>query len=121
MFLQRVGDFKRAADRRFWTGPENQRAAALLREDFRNTTMADIERLAEGWPWGTADEVAGRIIAQADAAGANMVQISLNRGAMPHEMFIEQIRRFARDVLPALKAHRVERVPALEEMSAQRT
>jgi alkanesulfonate monooxygenase SsuD/methylene tetrahydromethanopterin reductase-like flavin-dependent oxidoreductase (luciferase family) len=98
--------------------PENQRAAALLREDFRNTTMADVERLAEGWPWGTADEVARRIIAQADAAGANMVQISLNRGAMPHEMFIEQIRRFAREVLPILQAHRVERVPAVEEMAA---
>src|SRR4029453_10140540 len=86
--------------------------------DFRNTTMADVERLAEGWPWGTADEVIRRIIAQADAAGANMVQISLNRGAMPHEMFIEQIRRFAREVLPALQAHRVERVPAVEEMAA---
>ncbi|MPZ35104.1 MAG: LLM class flavin-dependent oxidoreductase [Rhodospirillales bacterium] len=98
--------------------PENQRAAALLREDFRNTTMADIERLAESWPWGTADEVARRIIAQADAAGANMVQISLNRGAMPHDMFIEQIRRFGREVLPALQAHRVERVPAVEEMAA---
>jgi alkanesulfonate monooxygenase SsuD/methylene tetrahydromethanopterin reductase-like flavin-dependent oxidoreductase (luciferase family) len=98
--------------------PENQRAAALLREDFRNTTMADVERLAEGWPWGTADEVARRIIAQADAAGANMVQISLNRGAMPHEMFIEQIRRFAHEVLPILQAHRVERVPAVEEMAA---
>ena len=59
-----------------------------------------------------------RIIAQADAAGANMVQISLNRGAMPHEMFIEQIRRFAREVLPILQAHRVERVPAVEEMAA---
>jgi hypothetical protein len=34
-------------------------------------------------------------------------------------MFIEQIRRFARDVLPALKAHRVERVPALEAMAAE--
>jgi hypothetical protein len=94
--------------------PENQRAAALLREDFRNMTMADIERLAEHWPWGTADEVARRIIAQADAAGANTVQVSLNRGAMPHEMFIEQIRRFAREVLPALQAHRVQRVPAAE-------
>ena len=47
-----------------------------------------------------------------------MVQISLNRGAMPHEMFIEQIRRFAREVLPILQAHRVERVPAVEEMAA---
>jgi hypothetical protein len=26
-------------------------------------------------------------------------------------MFMEQIRRFARDVLPALQAHRVQRVP----------
>ncbi len=81
-------------------------------------TIANIERLAENWPWGKADEVARRIIAQADAAGADMVQVSLNRGAMPHEMFIEQIRRFARDVLPALHAHRVDRVPAAEEVSA---
>ena len=35
------------------------------------------------------------------------VLVSLNRGAMPHEMFMEQIRRFASDVLPALHAHRV--------------
>jgi hypothetical protein len=33
-------------------------------------------------------------------------------------VFIEQIRRFAREVLPALQAHRVERVPAVEEMAA---
>jgi hypothetical protein len=47
-----------------------------------------------------------------------MVQISLNRGAMPQEMFIEQIRRFARDVLPALQAHQVKRVPAAEAVPA---
>jgi alkanesulfonate monooxygenase SsuD/methylene tetrahydromethanopterin reductase-like flavin-dependent oxidoreductase (luciferase family) len=94
--------------------PENQRAAALLREDFRNMTMADVERMAETLPWGTGKEVAERIIAQADAAGANMVQISLNRGAMPQEMFLEQIRRFARDVLPVLQAHEVKLAPAAE-------
>jgi hypothetical protein len=33
-------------------------------------------------------------------------------------MFIEQIRRFAHEVLPVLQAHRVERVPAVEEMAA---
>ena len=98
--------------------PENQRAAALLREDFRNMTMADVERMAETLPWGTASEVVERIIAQAEAAGANTVQIGFNRGAMPHEMFIEQIRRFAQEVLPILQAHRVERVPAVEEMAA---
>src|SRR6476661_7523468 len=92
--------------------PENQRAAQLLREDFRNMTMADVERVAETLPWGTPKEVAERIIAQADQAGANTVQISLNRGAMPQEMFLEQIRRFARDVLPVLLAHEVKLAPA---------
>jgi hypothetical protein len=33
---------------------------------------------------------------------------------MPHEMFIEQIRRFARDVLPVLQAHRIMCVPGAE-------
>jgi len=95
--------------------PENQRAAALLREDFRNTTFESLQRQAENLPYGTADEVAERIIAQADHAGANMVQIGLNRGAMPHDMFIEQIRRFASGVLPKLQAHQVRRVRAIEE------
>jgi hypothetical protein len=65
-------------------------------------------------PWGTAAEVTERIIEAADTAGADNVQISLNRGVLPHEMFIEQIRRFARDVLPALQVHRVETVPLAE-------
>jgi hypothetical protein len=30
---------------------------------------------------------------------------------MPHEMFVEQIRRFAKDVLPALQAHQITAVP----------
>ena len=98
--------------------PENQRAAALLREDFRNMTIADLERVADTMPWGTPSEVAERIIAAADSAGANMVQIGFNRGAMPQDMFLEQIRRFARDVLPTLQAHEVTRVPAAEEAAA---
>src|SRR5476649_2214941 len=97
--------------------PQNQRAAALLREDFRNMTMADIERMAENMPWGTPKEVAERIIAQAEAAGANMVQIAFNRGAMPQDMFLNQIRRVGRDVLPILQAHEITRVPAAEEIA----
>ncbi len=62
--------------------------------------------------------MAERIIAQAEHAGANMVQIGLNRGAMPHDMFIEQIRRFAAGVLPRLQAHEVKRVRAAEEVAA---
>lgn len=87
------------------------------RKAYRNMTMADFERSAETMPLGTPEEVTRRIIARAEAAGANSIQVSLNRGAMPHEMFIEQIRRFARDVLPALKAHEVKRVP-LEDVAA---
>jgi alkanesulfonate monooxygenase SsuD/methylene tetrahydromethanopterin reductase-like flavin-dependent oxidoreductase (luciferase family) len=98
--------------------PENMKAAAGLREDYRNMTMADFERQAENMPLGTAKEVTERIISAAEAAGANQVQISLNRGALPHEMFMEQIRRFAREVLPALQAHEVVRVPLGEDIAA---
>ena len=98
--------------------PENQRAAALLREDFRNMTFESFQKQAETMPYGTADEVAERIIAQAEHAGANMVQVGLNRGAMPHDMFIEQIRRFASGVLPRLQAHQIKRVRAAEEVAA---
>lgn len=86
---------------------ENRRVAARSRDDFRKMTMEDVERASQSMPWGTADEVTARIIAAADAAGAGTVIVSLNRGATPHEMFMDQIRRFARDVLPALQAHEV--------------
>jgi alkanesulfonate monooxygenase SsuD/methylene tetrahydromethanopterin reductase-like flavin-dependent oxidoreductase (luciferase family) len=94
--------------------PENLKLAARSREDFRGMTMADVERFAAEAPWGTADEVRDRIIAAAEHAGAETVLVSLNRGAMPQEMFLEQIRRFAREVLPALQAHQITRVPAAE-------
>jgi alkanesulfonate monooxygenase SsuD/methylene tetrahydromethanopterin reductase-like flavin-dependent oxidoreductase (luciferase family) len=97
---------------------ENQRAAALLREDFRGLTYEAFEKQAANLPYGTAEEVAQRIIAQAEHAGANMVQIGLNRGAMPHALFMNQIERFAREVLPILQAHRVTRVPAAEALAA---
>ena len=89
-----------------------------MRKDFRNTTFESFQKQAETMPYGTADEVAERIIAQAEHAGANMVQVGLNRGAMPHDMFIEQIRRFAFGVLPRLQAHQIKRVRAAEEVAA---
>jgi hypothetical protein len=84
----------------------------MPREIMRNMTMEDVARRAEDLPWGTPQEVTERIIAAGKHAGANMLQVSLNRGAMPHEMFIEQIRRFAKEVLPALQAHEVKTPPA---------
>jgi hypothetical protein len=38
----------------------------------------------------------------------------MNRGAMPHEMFLNQIRRFGKEVLPHLQAHEITRVPPAE-------
>jgi alkanesulfonate monooxygenase SsuD/methylene tetrahydromethanopterin reductase-like flavin-dependent oxidoreductase (luciferase family) len=95
--------------------PENRRAALNLREDFRHMTMADLERQAEHMPLGTADEVAERIIEAAESAGANQVQLALNRGCLPHELFMNQIERFAREVLPRLQAHEIRSVPAAEQ------
>jgi len=71
-------------------------------------------------PWGTPDEVVERIISAADHAGANQITVSLNRGAMPHEMFMHQIRRLAAEVLPRLQAHQVTRVPAASREGAYR-
>jgi alkanesulfonate monooxygenase SsuD/methylene tetrahydromethanopterin reductase-like flavin-dependent oxidoreductase (luciferase family) len=91
--------------------PENMGDAARARSDFRDMTMADVEAKAVTQPWGTAAEVRDRIIEAAEHAGAGTVQLTLNRGAMPHDMFLEQIRRFAKEVLPALQAHAITSVP----------
>ena len=57
-------------------------------------------------------------VAAAESAGANTVQLAMNRGALPHDLFMAQIERFAREVLPALQAHEVKTVPAAEEVLA---
>ena len=97
---------------------ENLRAAEFNRGDFRNMTMADMEKLAERLPWGTAEEVAAKIIRLAEHTGAGTVQVNFNRGAMPQEMFVEQIRRFGRDVLPILQAHEIKTVPMARQSAA---
>jgi alkanesulfonate monooxygenase SsuD/methylene tetrahydromethanopterin reductase-like flavin-dependent oxidoreductase (luciferase family) len=91
--------------------PENLEGVAWEREQFRSLTMEKLERQAETMPWGTAEEVRQRLIADADRAGANTVLLGMNRGAMPHAMFMEQIRRFGAEVLPALQAHQVKPRP----------
>ena len=54
----------------------------------------------------------------ANHTGAGTVQINFNRGAMPQAMFMNQLQRFARDVLPILQAHNVTHVPAAEKLAA---
>jgi alkanesulfonate monooxygenase SsuD/methylene tetrahydromethanopterin reductase-like flavin-dependent oxidoreductase (luciferase family) len=94
--------------------PEHVPFISGSRERYRGLTMDGLRQLAEQLPWGPPDEVAARIISAADHAGANQVTVSLNRGAMPQAMFLHQIRRFAREVLPKLQAHQVTRVPVAE-------
>ena len=59
-----------------------------------------------------------KLIDAAESAGANQVQLALNRGALPHDLFMAQIERFAREVLPRLQAHEVKTVPAAEQVMA---
>jgi hypothetical protein len=80
-------------------------------------TMADMEKLADRLPWGTPAEVSKKIICLAEHTGAGTVQVNFNRGAMPQEMFVEQIRRFARDVLLILQAPQITHVPGADHVS----
>jgi len=95
--------------------PENLHETARLRENFRNLTMADVEQRAETMPWGTADEVAERIIETVKRTGAGVVHVRMNTGALPHEMFMHQIKLFAEKVLPRLQAHVSTGVPDAAE------
>jgi hypothetical protein len=93
--------------------PDNKQAAAMDREKIRNTTMADIERRVDSGElaFGSASEVTELLIEMAEHAGANSLLLNINLGARPNKLFIEQIRRFGREVLPKLQAHQVKRVP----------
>ena len=94
--------------------PENRADIEMDREKIRNTTMADVEKRVQNDQllWGAPKDVADRLIAEAEHAGANSVLLNLNLGALPNDMFLEQVRRFGRDVLPRLTAHQVKRARA---------
>jgi alkanesulfonate monooxygenase SsuD/methylene tetrahydromethanopterin reductase-like flavin-dependent oxidoreductase (luciferase family) len=94
--------------------PGNRAAAGLDREKMKTMTLADVERRIDNneLAWGPAKHVTERLIEAAEHYGANALLLNMNLGALPHDMFLEQIRRFGRDVLPKLQAHQVKRVPA---------
>jgi alkanesulfonate monooxygenase SsuD/methylene tetrahydromethanopterin reductase-like flavin-dependent oxidoreductase (luciferase family) len=95
--------------------PENRGAAGLDREKMKQMTIADVEkRIDENLlAWGNAGHVTERLIDAAERYGANSLLLNMNLGALPHDLFMEQIRRFGRDVLPKLQAHQVRQVPRL--------
>jgi hypothetical protein len=79
--------------------------------------MVDVEKRVDGGElaFGSAREVTERLIETAEHAGANSLLLNINLGARPNALFIEQIRRFGREVLPKLRTHQVKRVPAAME------
>jgi alkanesulfonate monooxygenase SsuD/methylene tetrahydromethanopterin reductase-like flavin-dependent oxidoreductase (luciferase family) len=78
------------------------------------TTMESLAAQAETMAFGPPDEVAERIIDEAEEAGADNLLLVCNRGAMPQEMFLNQIRRLGEEVLPRLKEHKITRVKFAE-------
>ena len=64
--------------------------------------------------WGSPAEVRDQLIALAEALGSNTLLLQFNQGAMPHDMFMNQIRRFSAEVLPALRRHTVTKTIAVD-------
>ena len=93
--------------------PENQPFAQLDRGKVKQMNLPDVEkRIKDGHlAFGSAKEVGDRLIDMAERMGANRMLLNLNLGALPYDLFIEQVRRFGREVLPRLQAHQVNRVP----------
>jgi alkanesulfonate monooxygenase SsuD/methylene tetrahydromethanopterin reductase-like flavin-dependent oxidoreductase (luciferase family) len=89
-----------------WLRPENREAFLRTLQGFRQTTMEDLRR-NERLCWGSPAEVRDQLIGLGEALGSNVLLLQFNQGAMPHDMFVEQIRRFATDVLPAVQRHQV--------------
>jgi len=96
-------------------------AKGTLAEDstiFNEWTMDTVRAMVEHMPIGSADEVTERIIAECNEAGAESVLLICNRGHLPQEMFLNQVRRIGSEVLPRLQAHKVSVVPFAQEVEA---
>ena len=94
-----------------WLRPENKDAFLRALQGFRRVTMDDLRR-NERLCWGRPAEVRDSLLALAQALGSNVLLLQFNQGAMPHEMFLRQIERFAAEVLPDLQRHDVTKVLA---------
>jgi alkanesulfonate monooxygenase SsuD/methylene tetrahydromethanopterin reductase-like flavin-dependent oxidoreductase (luciferase family) len=89
-----------------WLRPENRDDFLRALQGFRKMTPEDLKR-NDRLCWGSPAQVRDQLIALAEALGSNTLLVQFNQGAMPHEMFMNQIRRFAADVLPHLHRHNV--------------
>ena len=92
--------------------PENREGFLRAIQGFRNTTLEDLES-NERAAWGSPEQVRDNLIELAESLGAGTLNLNFNQGAIPHEMFVRNLQRFAREVLPTLQAHNITAVPAL--------
>jgi alkanesulfonate monooxygenase SsuD/methylene tetrahydromethanopterin reductase-like flavin-dependent oxidoreductase (luciferase family) len=100
--------------------PENRSAAGLDREKMKAMTVEDVEQRIDNkeLAWGPASYVTEKLIDSAEHFGANSILLNMNLGALRHDLFMEQLRRFGKEVLPKLQAHQVKRVPAVGKAHA---
>ena len=87
-----------------WLRPEHRDEFLRSLQGFRRMTMDDLKR-NERLAWGSPREVRDALIGLADALGSNVLLLQFNQGAMPHDMYLRQISRFADEVLPDLRRH----------------
>jgi alkanesulfonate monooxygenase SsuD/methylene tetrahydromethanopterin reductase-like flavin-dependent oxidoreductase (luciferase family) len=96
-----------------WLRPENREDFLRALQGFRRMTADDLTR-NERLCWGSPAQVRDQLVALAEALGSNTLLLQFNQGAMPHEMFMNQIRRFSAEVLPDLRRHTVTQTVAVE-------
>jgi alkanesulfonate monooxygenase SsuD/methylene tetrahydromethanopterin reductase-like flavin-dependent oxidoreductase (luciferase family) len=94
-----------------WLRPENRDDFLRALQGFRKMTADDLTR-NERLCWGSPAQVRDQLIALAEALGSNILLLQFNQGAMPHAMFMNQIRRFCAEVMPALRRHTVTKTIA---------
>ncbi len=92
---------------------ENRSAAGLDREKMKAMTLADVEkRIDDGLlAFGNAKHVTDKLIADAERYGANSLLLMMSLGAMPQDVFLKQLRRFAKEVLPSSRRTRSSGCP----------
>jgi hypothetical protein len=90
--------------------PEHREGFSRGLQGFRRMTLADLEH-SERLAWGSPKQVRDSLIELAESLGAGALMLNFYQGAMPHEMFVQNLQRFGNEVLPAVQAHAVTSVP----------
>lgn len=81
---------------------------AAYSEALRGDPSIHRKAMYEGHPWGTAEQVIEKITSTARDFGATEIMCMFRYGGMPLDQAQASLRRFARDVLPALHALEIE-------------